>query len=56
MISHRVSALSRCDRCIVLEDGMVSADGTHQELLAMDGFYREIAELQKLEHIEEESA
>jgi len=56
MISHRVSALSRCDRCIVLEEGMVSSMGTHEELLAGDGFYREIADLQKLEHIEEESA
>ena len=56
MISHRVSALSRCDRSIVLEDGKVSARGTHEELLAGMGFYREIADLQRLEHIEEESA
>ncbi len=56
MISHRVSALSRCDRCVVMEDGKVSAMGTHEELLAGGGFYREISDLQKLEHIEEESA
>ncbi len=56
MISHRVSALSRCDRCIVMEEGMISASGTHSELISKDGFYREIAKLQKLEHIEEESA
>lgn len=56
MISHRVSALSRCDRCVVMEDGKISAMGTHEELLNKDGFYKEIADLQKLEHIEEEIA
>jgi len=56
MISHRVSALSRCDRCVVMEDGRITASGTHDELLAAGGFYREIADLQRLETIEEESA
>lgn len=56
MISHRVSALSRCDKCVVMEDGRISAMGTHEELLNEDGFYKEISDLQKLEHIEEESA
>lgn len=49
MISHRVSALSRCDKCIVMENGRISAQGNHQQLMAQEGFYREIAELQKLE-------
>lgn len=53
MISNRVSALSYCDACIVLEDGRVNASGTHEELVAGGGFYQEIAELQKLEGIEE---
>jgi len=53
MISNRVSALSYCDACIVLEDGKVNASGTHEELVAGGGFYQEIAELQKLEGIEE---
>ncbi len=54
MISHRVSALSRCDVCVVLEDGMISAKGSHEVLLSTGGFYREISELQNLERIEEE--
>ncbi len=49
LISHRVSALSRCDRCIILEDGKVAAEGTHEELLKDNEFYREISDLQKLE-------
>jgi len=54
MVSHRVSALARCDECIVMEDGVVSASGTHDELISVPGFYREIFELQKLEGIAEE--
>ncbi|MCK5737349.1 MAG: ABC transporter ATP-binding protein, partial [Spirochaetaceae bacterium] len=54
MISHRVSALSRCDQCIVIEKGTVSTSGTHNDLIAFEGFYKEIANLQKLEHIVEE--
>ncbi|RKX72999.1 MAG: multidrug ABC transporter permease/ATP-binding protein, partial [Spirochaetes bacterium] len=53
MISHRVSALSRCDVCVVLEDGMISAEGSHEALLSTGGFYREISDLQNLERIEE---
>jgi len=53
MISHRVSTLSYCDKCIVLEDGRVSASGTHEELITADGFYQQIAELQSLESLEE---
>jgi len=53
MISHRVSALSYCDICVVLEDGRVSASGAHEKLVIADGFYRQIAELQRLENFEE---
>jgi ATP-binding cassette subfamily B protein len=56
MISHRVSALSRCRHCVVLENGRISDQGTHEELMERGGFYREIADLQRLEHIEEETA
>ncbi|OQX29299.1 MAG: hypothetical protein B0D92_04445 [Spirochaeta sp. LUC14_002_19_P3] len=49
MISHRVSALARCDNCLTLEDGRVTTHGTHEELIAAEGFYREIFNLQKLE-------
>ena len=56
MISHRVSALARCDKCIVIENGRVSAQGNHRELMTRGGFYREIADLQTVERMEEESA
>ncbi|MDR1636939.1 MAG: ABC transporter ATP-binding protein/permease [Treponema sp.] len=46
IISHRTSSLMHADRIMVLKDGMVEETGSHQELLARDGSYRRIFELQ----------
>ena len=54
LISHRVSTLKFADHIIVLEEGAIVQAGTHEELIAREGFYAEIANLQRLE--EEESA
>ena len=48
IVSHRVSTLATADRIAVLEGGRLVQYGTHEELLAEDGFYREIATLQQL--------
>lgn len=56
LISHRVSALSRCDSCIVIEEGRITASGTHSELSAAEGFYREVAGMQSLKLFREDSA
>jgi len=56
MIAHRVSALSYCSRSVVLENGVTSDQGTHEELLERGGFYREIADLQSLERDEVDTA
>jgi ABC-type multidrug transport system fused ATPase/permease subunit len=42
VIAHRLSTIALAERIIVLEGGRVSADGTHEELLEVSEFYREI--------------
>ena len=46
LISHRFSTVRMADRILVLHDGEVLEDGTHEELLALNGQYAELFELQ----------
>lgn len=43
-IAHRLSTVIDADRIIVMEDGRIRAQGTHEELLASDALYRELVE------------
>jgi ATP-binding cassette subfamily B protein len=44
VIAHRLSTIALADEVVVLEEGRVSARGTHEELLESSELYREIAE------------
>jgi ABC-type multidrug transport system fused ATPase/permease subunit len=46
IIAHRLSTIQNCDRIVVLHNGKLVEQGTHQQLLAADGHYRKLYELQ----------
>lgn len=46
VIAHRLATVLRADRIVVMEDGRVMQEGTHQSLMAQGGLYARLAELQ----------
>ena len=46
LISHRIPTLMQADRILVLEDGKLAELGTHEELIARPGIYRDIYDIQ----------
>jgi len=55
VIAHRLSTILKADRILVVKDGVIAEQGTHEELLAMDGTYKELYETQFRQAIESES-
>ncbi len=47
IISHRLSSFKDCDVIMVVQDGQISQFGTHEELMAQDGYYKEVMEVQQ---------
>ena len=51
VIAHRLSTIVRADKIVVMENGEIKEVGTHSELIAMNGIYKNLYDIQFNENI-----
>jgi ATP-binding cassette subfamily B protein len=56
LIAHRITTLMNADQIIVMDQGKITETGTHEELIAKNGIYKEIYDLQSRNAEKEVSA
>lgn len=50
VIAHRLSTIQHADKIIVIKEGEIVEEGTHEELLALEGLYFKLDEMQNTHH------
>ena len=53
VIAHRLSTIVRADKIVVMENGEIKEIGTHSELIAMNGIYKNLYDIQYGESLKE---
>ena len=48
VVAHRLSTVRDCDRILLLDDGIISQEGTYEELMASNELFREMVMCQSL--------
>ena len=46
IVAHRLSTIMKADRILAVSDGVIAEQGTHDELLAKNGIYKELFDTQ----------